>query len=301
VLQYVTLTVTNETFIFGKDCHRQHKSVGYNYIAVHTEKQSDLLWFATMVSITSSKNFRSKCSLLLLPSFLFFSLQSVLLSTVLQPEYDTDVVPIAAKVRLNQDYNGTDTTELRRETVSGIFQGNGRVEVNASKTRVFSPNSSETVQMATNKEKSGLTKKSEPRVILHIGPHKTGTTAIQRFIHNYTIIELLSTDNIEIPTFEAFPGNNRVFPEYNFAGCMIENFRSDGGHMPHETCLKTLKPALATYLEGTYAKGKDILIVAEDMDRETIDLARIRTWLEPYTDIQIIVTYRRLHDWLKSW
>ena len=45
----------------------------------------------------------------------------------------------------------------------------------------------------------------------------------------------------------------------------------------------------------------DIFLSAEDLDRSYVDVGRIRGILAPYTNVSIIATYRRVHDWRKSW
>jgi hypothetical protein len=61
-------------------------------------------------------------------------------------------------------------------------------------------------------------------------------------------------------------------------------------------------PTTAKFLNYTYhQQQKDVLLVAEDLDQSTIAMDRIRTTLKLYADIRIVVTYRRLYDWSKSW
>ncbi|KAL7468822.1 hypothetical protein ACHAXS_009061 [Conticribra weissflogii] len=59
---------------------------------------------------------------------------------------------------------------------------------------------------------------------------------------------------------------------------------------------KTFPP----FLEKSYNASQNVIIVAEDLDRPTVDFNRIRYYLKPYTRIKIVATYRRLHDWLLS-
>jgi hypothetical protein len=83
---------------------------------------------------------------------------------------------------------------------------------------------------------------------------------------------------------------------------MIQRYRNDGGDMGRKPCHNNTFPNLRIFLNRTYyQQQKDILLVAEDLDRQTIDMDRLRSTLKPYTDIRIVVTYRRLHDWYKSW
>ena len=141
----------------------------------------------------------------------------------------------------------------------------------------------------------------EPRIYLHIGPHKVGSTTIQRFLHQPDVMASLSNDGIAIPTFDDMPGQNQHTPDFNWAHCMIRNYRDDGGNMGIQRCQRKTLPATTAFLNRTYHTQQDVLLVAEDLDRDTIDLDRLVESLSPYKDIRVVVTYRRLHDWYKSW
>lgn len=138
-------------------------------------------------------------------------------------------------------------------------------------------------------------KNASPKVILHIGPHKTGTSSLQQFLKIPSVREVLSTDNVSMPTLQDLPGGNKKMPVFNFAGCMA-------GFTGAKVCRQKTLPAFARYTNRTFHQGKDILIVAEDMDRiGDLKLDLLRRVVLPYTDIQIVVTYRRLPDWFRSW
>ena len=143
--------------------------------------------------------------------------------------------------------------------------------------------------------------RKEPKVILHLGPHKTGTSALQAFIHSKNAITFFQSDNVSIPPKHALPGA-KTMTDFNFAHCMIRNYLEDNGELRKTACEKRTIPALHRYLTEQYHEGNDILIIAEDLDRfPRIDLQRVQTSLRPYKSIHIIMTYRRHVEWLLSW
>jgi len=143
----------------------------------------------------------------------------------------------------------------------------------------------------------------EPSVILHAGPHKTGTTALQAFIYDlmYANHTLFLEDNLRVPTYDELPG---VFGKegvgLNLPHCCLPGFKEDGGLMNVGMC-GPMRKAFPTFVQDAYNKSQNILIVAEDFDRAKLDFDRLRFYLQPYKKIKVAVTYRRLHDWLPSW
>eukprot|EP00956_Cyclotella_meneghiniana_P011963 scaffold16876_cov23-Cyclotella_meneghiniana.AAC.1 len=143
---------------------------------------------------------------------------------------------------------------------------------------------------------------TEPFVLLHVGPHKTGTTAIQSFIYDsiYHTKTYLVDDNFIAPQYEVMPGRfTKEGTALNFAHCMIRRFTKDGGEMSQQRC-NDMRAVLPSFLQRTYNDGNNIILVAEDLDRSTIDHQRILYYLRPYKRVKVVVSYRRLHEWLPS-
>jgi len=144
----------------------------------------------------------------------------------------------------------------------------------------------------------------EPYVLLHAGPHKTGTTSIQSFLYTslFNNATYLQQDKFAIPTFDDLPG---IFggdgPMLNFAHCMLKDFAKDGGQMNVGMCnkLRGDKSPFPKFLKKHYNQSHHVLLVAEDLDRLTIDHGRIQYYLQPYRRFKVVVTYRRMHDWRK--
>jgi len=143
------------------------------------------------------------------------------------------------------------------------------------------------------------TEENEPSIILHVGPHKTGTTALQSFIYelaksNNTIF---LKDNLRIPTAKDLPG---VGIGINLAYCSVEKYKEGGGQMSARMCA-SMQNAFPKFVLDAYNNSQNILIVAEDFDIVGMDFSQLHHFLLPYKKIKIISTYRRLHEWLYSW
>ena len=151
----------------------------------------------------------------------------------------------------------------------------------------------------------GIDYDTEPYVLLHAGPHKTGTTSIQSFLYTslFNNATYLQQDKFAIPTFDDLPG---IFggdgPMLNFAHCMLKDFAKDGGQMNVGMCnkLRGDKSPFPKFLKKHCNQSHHVLLVAEDLDRLTIDHGRIQYYLQPYRRFKVVVTYRRMHDWLVS-
>ncbi|KAL7530243.1 hypothetical protein ACHAWF_003300 [Thalassiosira exigua] len=150
---------------------------------------------------------------------------------------------------------------------------------------------------------NAYSEEKEPFVILHAGPHKTGTTALQAFIYDmmYKNDTIFLRDNIRVPTYDELPG---VFGKegvgLNLPHCSIEKYKRDGGNMNVGMC-DPMRKAFPLFLQDAYNKAQNVLIVAEDFDRKEINFKRLRFFLQPYKKVKVVVTYRRLHDWLPSY
>ena len=146
------------------------------------------------------------------------------------------------------------------------------------------------------------TEEDEPSVIIHAGPHKTGTTALQAFIYDHVFKNetMFKRDNIRIPLYDELPG---VFGKegvmLNLPHCSLQNYKRSGGQMNKNMCDR-MRHAFPIFMHEAHYKGEDVLLVAEDFDRIAINNERLRFYLQPYKNIKVVVLYRRLHDWLPS-
>lgn len=140
----------------------------------------------------------------------------------------------------------------------------------------------------------------EPYAIIHVGPHKTGTTTMQRVLSLRATQTYLDRDGIRVPNMTDLPGSYTENAPMNFAHCCIAAWKKDGGEMNWGQCFKVWT-AFKPFVNEAYEKRNSIIVVGEDMDRRNIDIERMKWQLQPYKKIQVVVLYRRLHDWLPSW
>jgi hypothetical protein len=73
----------------------------------------------------------------------------------------------------------------------------------------------------------------------------------------------------------------------------------DGGSVSGGKCSE-LRRIFPNFLKEAYSHSKNVIIVAEDLDRLEIDYVRTLYWLQPYRRIRVVVCYRRLRHWLPS-
>jgi hypothetical protein len=129
--------------------------------------------------------------------------------------------------------------------------------------------------------------RKKPRLILHVGPQKTGSTSIQSMLDNIGIIK---------PFSGTLPGDNwdyeHVTTEQNYFNC---NVGPMGGF---QDCVPSEK--LLARIESSRKDGKNLLLTDENLDGNYVkglrDAIKDEDW-----DVTVIVMYRRIHSWLVSW
>lgn len=65
----------------------------------------------------------------------------------------------------------------------------------------------------------------------------------------------------------------------NFAHCQIRNYVKDGGQMNTHRCNMIRLHHLPKFVGKSYNASRNILIVAEDLDRRTVDYQRMQYYL----------------------
>lgn len=144
----------------------------------------------------------------------------------------------------------------------------------------------------------------EPAVILHIGPHKTGTTALQAFMYDliYTDPNIFIRDGVRVPSFDELPGlYGKEGVGLNLAHCSLRYYMDSGGQMNIGMC-SGMRDKFPKFMVDAYRRRQDVVIVAEDFDKfDDLNMDRLRFFLRPYVRIKVVTFYRRLQDWLPSW
>ncbi|EJK66302.1 hypothetical protein THAOC_12786 [Thalassiosira oceanica] len=120
--------------------------------------------------------------------------------------------------------------------------------------------------------------RDEPAVHLHIGPHKTGTTALQAFIYDtlHANETLFLEDNIRVPKYEELPGTfAKEGVGLNLAHCCIIGYKGEGGGQMNCPMCSRMRDEFPLFMIDAWQKGQDVLIAAEDFDRKEIDFERL--------------------------
>jgi hypothetical protein len=132
-----------------------------------------------------------------------------------------------------------------------------------------------------------------PTLFWHVGPHKTSTTAIQRFLaaNKYLLRE---KDNIESPLM--MPGHfHGAEIVVNVARCL------SGRKGPKDMSCQQMLQSFQHFVAGARADSKNIVLSAEGFS--FFNELQIQQFVQDYFagwEIRVIVFFRRFDDWLAS-
>ena len=135
--------------------------------------------------------------------------------------------------------------------------------------------------------------------ILHVGPHKMGSTSVQAALA--TFHKELTQDGFMVPYIS--DGYQKLYAAASYLRCpkgVVEP-------CPHMTCpLKCDDPEveqgwrdLNTALDTARAKGKGVILSAEDFDRPDVRVKELFDALHGF-DVTTVVMYRHYFDWVAS-
>jgi len=142
-----------------------------------------------------------------------------------------------------------------------------------------------TVQVKNEKKvQAAMDKKKKPRLFLHVGPQKTGSTTLQSMLDKLSVLTgELKGDNIYL---------RHVSPQEGDFDCDIDEWGT------FRNCKAS--DALKTLIQKAKNEGKNLLLTDENLDRDFVaglrDAIDDKDW-----DVTVIVMYRRIHEWLVSW
>jgi len=142
--------------------------------------------------------------------------------------------------------------------------------------------------------------------VVHIGPHKTGTTSIQG--HSVSLVQHLANDNYEMPWSHSTNSSEpRLANQVNVATCFFGTKNNPlrmnvfQRKIPVNKEFPCRKDLLESGLEIAQRKHS-IFISAETFDHLRIDgVAALAEYLRPWNNVTIAVTYRRFYDWIISY
>jgi hypothetical protein len=125
-----------------------------------------------------------------------------------------------------------------------------------------------------------------PLVVLHVGPHKTGSTTLQKKLLNYE--QELNQDGFFLPG--AIPGLHSAYKSLANIAFSLQGYN-------RHTKAKTW-PAFHAFLNRS--NGHNIILSSEEFDRPSVNISRLASLLESRR-VQVVIVYRRLYAWLFSW
>jgi len=156
--------------------------------------------------------------------------------------------------------------------------------------------------ISTSQQDDGISNNdSEEKVfILHVGPHKTGSTSLQEFIfRNNLMKDALKKDNYRVPLFhfgefgfEHDPKNHAVF-----AHCLLDERQNN--FCPPDIRTKVLGE-FQSFINDSARDGANIIMTSEGFVFESLDTTELTSYILPDYKIHVVVFYRRFYDWARS-
>lgn len=134
---------------------------------------------------------------------------------------------------------------------------------------------------------------SKPRLVLHIGMHKTGSTSLQRFfVRNRWLLRVLG---IDYP--DARGPDGRHLPKHNDLFLAISHEKDKQG-APHP--ILGGSAARIRALEDKLQPGKITVISAEGLSGQNKAFAKAFAPLAKVADVRVVCYLRRQDDWINS-
>jgi hypothetical protein len=133
------------------------------------------------------------------------------------------------------------------------------------------------------------------RAIIHVGPHKTGSTSLQQTLAHYR--RILARDN-----FDLFPNDlpgvgywNSAKSGANVANCLANTARIQ---LHHINCTMVLG-YFTQWLHTAHSANRGVVLSAEMFDHDRMDIPALASALQRF-DTSILVMHRPYFDWLRS-
>jgi len=127
--------------------------------------------------------------------------------------------------------------------------------------------------------------KSQQHAVVHVGPHKTGSTSLQHLI--YQVHRNRESDRYFIPFIPGPQGNNKNMANIAFSLQDEETNQRD----------KRSFPAFKAFLSNNNAS---CVLSSEEFAQPSVNISRLKNALEPKYKVTIIVVYRRYFEWMAS-
>ena len=158
--------------------------------------------------------------------------------------------------------------------------------------RSYSPKDASFPNPRRVEETTGSTK-DDKICVMHVGPHKTGTTFLQDFLIKPVAKDALKRDNYKGPSFPGIVRRN--------LSDLVNCFRPDRNeYCPTETFRSNMKKNFASFVSDAAIGGSNIIFSSEEFDRSFLNITKFMSYLVPEYKIHIVVYYRRFYDWIYS-
>lgn len=125
------------------------------------------------------------------------------------------------------------------------------------------------------------------RVVFHMGPHKTGSTSIQAAINSQSFKNSLLLDKLVV-------GNDGP------GGMTTKNALVDCFHN-EQSCVGDSSNIVMKQMGKALTENLGIIFSSEQFDYTRGYLTEMKHFFHEFTDVQIILTYRRFFEWSLSW
>ena len=146
---------------------------------------------------------------------------------------------------------------------------------------------------------TALKEKRQPTAILHVGPHKMGSTSVQAAV--YTFHSQLTEDGFMVPGI--LDGYQRLYAAASYLRCpkgVVEP-------CPHMTCplkcddyeVQQGWGDLWSALDTAREEGKGVILSAEDFDRPDVRVKELFNALHGF-NVTTVVMYRHYFEWIAS-
>ena len=145
---------------------------------------------------------------------------------------------------------------------------------------------------------------AKPRAVIHVGPHKMGSTSLQEFV--FLESSILNEDRYQVPLHVIAPTKHGPKAGATIAACYrgslppdLDQNQSDvGERVGKPPCTEAIREAFDRFASETAARGNNLMVSSETFDT-AYDTGGLASTLNAF-DATIAVSYRPLFDWMQS-
>lgn len=127
------------------------------------------------------------------------------------------------------------------------------------------------------------------KCLLHVGPHKTGTTTLQTALYRHA--DLLSKDGWHQPSKDRFSQECQGPKQF---GCISFFLQQD---QPNVTA--PVWQSFQAWIRKRVRRNESIVLSSEELDRQSVNRSLLASVLAPFKTT-VVVGYRIFFDWLLS-